>query len=72
VNSIAVCLEQGGNGLFELNDVKGFLDQLNHKINHFYARNMADEVSVFTLGLQWNPPLLVQIVTLDRAFSAFS
>lgn len=65
MNALAVALEQSTEALLPTSETDDLAMRIAGAIDHLYYRSLADGVRVWTIGLEWEAPLIVQITCMS-------
>ncbi|AKB43958.1 tetratricopeptide repeat protein [Methanosarcina vacuolata] len=65
LNSLAISIEQSCDELLSVYELEELAKNISHKIDHLHYRSHHDGKKIWTIGLDWKQPIIVQIICLS-------
>lgn len=62
LNALAVAIEQADKSLLPISDFDDLVRRVTDVVKHIHYRLMPDGIMIFTVGLAWDNPIVVQII----------
>lgn len=65
LNTLAVAIEQADESLFPPDELDGLAERIAGAIDHLYYRSLRENVGTWTIGLDWQHPIVMQVTCLS-------
>ncbi|MGA9098663.1 MAG: tetratricopeptide repeat protein, partial [Methanotrichaceae archaeon] len=64
-NALAVGIEQASENIFPISDLENLALDIMHSFAHIHFRSIPDGIKIWTIGMDWQEPIIIQIIALS-------
>ena len=65
LNALAVAIEQADESLFPSTELDSLAERIAEIVDHIYYRPLRENIGTWTIGLDWQHPIVLQITCLS-------